>query len=147
MRQIVSGQSGLDDSVGTDAGSADLDGLDGAIVIDFDSLQVRAEGALRVLHDVHTDTALLLGKTPAGNVPTNCLVLAANLTNSAHFDTSNDMAVFFCMVFKKQPVLARVSHGAIGGTAGTRTRDPRIKSAMLLPTELPSRPFFKKDKS
>ena len=78
------GLSGLDDSVGTDAGCADLDGLDGAIVIDFDSLKVRAECALRVLHDMHTDTAFLLGKTSACDMSTKNLVLSANFTNSAH---------------------------------------------------------------
>ena len=86
--------SGLDYSVGTDAGCADLDGIDGAIVIDFDSLEVRAECALRVLHDVHTDTAFLLGKTSAGDVAADCLVLSANLANSAHFNTSNAIVVF-----------------------------------------------------
>ena len=117
--------SGFDDSVGTDAGGADLDGLDGAIVVDSNCLEVGAEGTLRVFHDVHTDTTLLLGKTSTGDVTTNSLVLSANLANSAHFNTSDAIDVTKC--FKKT---TRDLHGfdkAVVGRPGLEPGTPALK--------------------
>ena len=74
----------LDDFIRTDAGGADFDGLHCAVHVHFDSLKVRRECTLCVLHNVHTDTAFFLGKTSASDMSTKNLVLSANFTNSAH---------------------------------------------------------------
>ena len=74
----------LHDLAGTQAGGADRQTLDAAIDHGTDALQIRLELALGVLHHVHTDAALLLGKTTTGDVTAAGLVLAANLADCCH---------------------------------------------------------------
>jgi len=76
--------SGLGDFVRTNTGGADLKAGNAAIDPATNPLQVRAEGALRVFHHVHTDTALFLGQTATGNMTADSLALSANVTNLAH---------------------------------------------------------------
>ena len=73
--------SGLGDFVRTNTGGADLKAGNAAIDPATNPLQVRAEGALRVFHHVHTDTALFLGQTATGNMTADSLALSANVTN------------------------------------------------------------------
>ena len=77
--------SGLHNLVGADAGSADSHADNTAVDQYTHALKVGAERTLRVFHNVHTDTALLLGQTATGDVAAEGFVLAANFTDSAHF--------------------------------------------------------------
>ena len=70
---------------GTDAGGAESDSFDGAVVIDFDRLQVEFESTFGVFHHMHTDTASFLGQTFTGDVTTIGFDLAAHCTDFAHF--------------------------------------------------------------
>ena len=70
---------------GTNAGGAKFDRLDRTVVINFDRLKVDFKGTLCVLHNVHTDTAALLGETLAGDVAAIGFGLAAHRTDFAHF--------------------------------------------------------------
>lgn len=77
-------RSSLGDFVGTNTGGANRHARDAAIDLAADLLQIRAERPLRVFHHVHADAALFLRQTAAGDVAADCLVLAANIANSAH---------------------------------------------------------------
>ena len=70
---------------GANASCAELDSFNCTAVVDFDGLKVDFKGTFGILHDVHTDTAGLLGQTLAGDAAAVGFGLAANSANSAHF--------------------------------------------------------------
>ena len=75
---------------------------DGVAVLDHaDGLDVRREGAGRVFHDVHTDTAFFLGQTAADDVSALDFVLSANFANVAHDGFLRAILSIDCLFFDK----------------------------------------------
>ena len=71
-----------------DALNADFHPLVSSVVIHIDGLDVGFENAGGYLHNVHTDSAFFLRKTPADDSRALNFLLSANFTDIAHSDTS-----------------------------------------------------------
>ena len=119
----------LDEVAGADASGAHLDGLGLTIDLDADILDVRLEGALVGFHNVQTDTAFFLRQTTADNVTAFELSFAADTANIAHLRTSlpeNQQSE------NADPSYIKFSSDQKnGGLTGARTRDSRLKRAVL----------------
>lgn len=74
----------LDDFAGAEAGSADGEALDAAVDNSPDALQIGLEFTFGVLDHVHTDTALFLSQTTAGDVASESLMLSAEFADLSH---------------------------------------------------------------
>ena len=118
----------LDEVAGTDASGAHLDGLGLTIDLDADILDVRLKGALVGFHDVQTDTAFFLGQTAADNVTAFELLFAANTANVAHCEPllpAPQVKIHPSAIYKIYSLQKN------GGLTGARTRDSRLKRAVL----------------
>ena len=99
---------------GANAAGAEFHGLDGAVLNDLHALKVDFKSTLDILHHMHTDAACLLRQTAPGNATAVAADLAAECADFTH-------------VFR----ILRVINQKNGGLTGTRTRDHRLKRAML----------------
>ena len=77
--------AGFLDPAAADAGSADLHGSGGAVIVDVHGLDVGFEGPGGNFDHVHTDTAFFLGKTSADDSRTLNFFLSANFADITHF--------------------------------------------------------------
>ena len=99
---------------GANAAGAELDGLDGTVFDDLHILKIDLKGTLHILHHMHTDAACLLRQTAPGDATAIAADLAAECADFTH-------------VYR----ILRVINQKNGGLTGTRTRDHRLKRAML----------------
>ena len=76
--------SGLDNATGTNAAGTRFDRVHPGAGLHADILKIREKGPLHVLHDVLTNSALLLGHTAPGDRPADVLAFTANAADSAH---------------------------------------------------------------
>ena len=77
--------AGFFDPAAADAGSADFHFFGGAVVVNTNRLDIRFKSARGHLYNVHTDTALFLGKTSADDSCSLNFFLSANFADIAHF--------------------------------------------------------------
>ena len=127
MTQEIRDELRLQEITGTNAGGAKFDRLDSTVVVNFDRLKIDFKGTLGVLDNVHTDTAALLGETLAGDVAAIGFGLAAHRTDFAHFFLTICKLYFTTYHTERRTTCFKKS----GGSTGTRTRDTRLKRAML----------------
>ena len=119
----------LDEVAGADARGAHLDSLGLTIDLDADILDVRLKGALIGLHDVQTDTAFFLRQTAADNVTAFELLFAANTANVAHCEPL--LPTPRIGITDRTRYIKIYSLQKNGGLTGARTRDSRLKRAVL----------------
>ena len=115
---------------GADARGAHLDSLGLAVDLNADILDVRLEGTFVGFHNVQTDPAFFLGQTTTDDMTAFKLLFSANTANIAHCEPHFPQTI-------PEPAARSVIYNLTnkykknGGLTGTRTRDHRLKRAML----------------